>query len=60
MIETRPQRGASADHMLLEEGEPIVIAPYEAMLAALNVVSWDRAPEVIPIRPLYRANIDFL
>ena len=67
MIETRPQRGAQADHILLdtlhveihEESEPIVIAPYEAMLAALNAVPWDRAPEVIPIRPLDRANIDF-
>ncbi len=32
---------------------------YEHILAALDSVPWDRAPEVFPIRPLARTNIDF-
>lgn len=32
---------------------------YEHILAALDSVPWDRAPEVFAIRPLARTNIDF-
>lgn len=43
----------------LGERERSSIAPYEAILAALLAVPWDRAPEVIPIQPLDRVHIDF-
>jgi hypothetical protein len=36
-----------------------VPSPYEAILASLESLPWRSVPEVTPIRPLARKNIDF-